>query len=224
MVFRGIRRTKNKAALEFHLYKISALGQIRREWELKGRREQVLGVNFEMASHAARALSALRHLEELGEVLSPTEAGDLRSSLSHVLNLPAIAEGQLPTTSIEEINRTYSNYRQYNFPDDESIEDSHPNSGASSSPEPVGDESLAVEEFEEIASQFGVPEEMVSRKYMSYFMALRASGSTENWNEDIDDHARSIGALTEEQIDRARTDFNQAVLNRVIVALAMLSR
>jgi hypothetical protein len=67
--------------------------------------------------------------------------------------------------------------------------------------------------------EYGIPDEVIRRKYLSYSLALEASGSKSNWNDDVDDHARRIGALTEGEIQRARSDFDQAVVNRVVVAL-----
>jgi hypothetical protein len=68
-------------------------------------------------------------------------------------------------------------------------------------------------------AEYGIPDEVVERKYMSYAMALRMSGQDANWNDDIDDHGRSIGALSQAEIEAARRDIHQAILNRIKVAL-----
>ena len=67
--------------------------------------------------------------------------------------------------------------------------------------------------------EYGIPEEMLERKYMSYFMSLRMTGQSSNWNDEIDEHGRSIGALTEQEIEAAKNDMHQAILNRIKVAL-----
>lgn len=70
-----------------------------------------------------------------------------------------------------------------------------------------------------LAEQFGLVDEFVRRKYISYMLALSATETENNWNAEIDDFARSIDALTESEIKAARTDFHQAILNRIKVAL-----
>jgi hypothetical protein len=52
-------------------------------------------------------------------------------------------------------------------------------------------------------------------------MALSMSGKESGWNDDIDGLARQVGALTDEEIEAARTDFNQAVVNRIKMRVAM---
>jgi hypothetical protein len=66
---------------------------------------------------------------------------------------------------------------------------------------------------------YGIPDEVIKAKYVSYAMALRMSGKSCNWNDEVDDHARRVGALTESEIETARTDLHQAILNRVKIAL-----
>lgn len=67
--------------------------------------------------------------------------------------------------------------------------------------------------------EYGIAEEVVQRKYVSYALTLRLSGRNSDWNEDVDEHARAIGALSEQEIAAARHDFHQAVLNRIKIAL-----
>jgi hypothetical protein len=74
---------------------------------------------------------------------------------------------------------------------------------------------------ERITSFFGVGDEYFARKYHSYAMTLKMSGATSHWNSDIDGIGRQRGVLTEAEVQRAATDFHQAVLNRVKLALHM---
>ena len=70
-----------------------------------------------------------------------------------------------------------------------------------------------------LMKDYGIPMEVVERKYASYLVALKASGRSSNWNADIDDDARKRGALTHKEIQAARTDLHKAILNRVKLAL-----
>jgi tetratricopeptide (TPR) repeat protein len=72
-----------------------------------------------------------------------------------------------------------------------------------------------------VAARLGISEEQFNVWYESYRMALSLSGKDSDWNDDIDGLARTVGALTEEEIEAARTDFNQAVINRIKMRLAM---
>jgi len=66
--------------------------------------------------------------------------------------------------------------------------------------------------------EYGIPEEVIERKYMSYAMTSRMSGQDANWNDDVDDHGRSIGAVSEAEIKAARRDMHQTILNRIKIA------
>jgi tetratricopeptide (TPR) repeat protein len=74
---------------------------------------------------------------------------------------------------------------------------------------------------EGLASELGVTQEQLDIWYRSYQFGLSASGRTGHWNDDIDALARQVGALTEDEIVRAHTDFNQAVLNRIKLRVVM---
>ena len=76
--------------------------------------------------------------------------------------------------------------------------------------------------MDEIISHYGITEDYFGVKYLSYTVALRASGKSSNWNDEIDALASSRGALTQREIEVAKTDFHRAVVNRVKLALAML--
>jgi len=66
--------------------------------------------------------------------------------------------------------------------------------------------------------EYGIPDELVKQKYVSYALALRMSGRSSHWNGDVDDHGLRIGAVTREDVIRARTDIHQAILNRIKIA------
>jgi len=84
------------------------------------------------------------------------------------------------------------------------------------------DEEERVWTKDDIISYYGITEHYFTIKYMSYGVALRASGKSSHWNDDIDAVATSRGALTHREIELAQTDFSQAVTNRVKLALAMM--
>lgn len=74
-------------------------------------------------------------------------------------------------------------------------------------------------ELRRIVGTHGVPEDVVRRKFLSYSLVLRAKDQNTGWNIDIDEHAERVGALTENEIQRAWTDLDQAIVNRVKVSL-----
>lgn len=89
----------------------------------------------------------------------------------------------------------------------------------SSGSEPQGSSDLKLDRgLRKMMDEYGIPMEVVQRKYMSYAVVLGASNQQSNWNADIDDHARNIGALTESEIEDAKTDLHKAILNRIKVA------
>jgi tetratricopeptide (TPR) repeat protein len=57
--------------------------------------------------------------------------------------------------------------------------------------------------------------------YMSYYMVLNGMHKQSRWNDDIDQIAREVGALTEKEIEAAHTDLHQAILNRIKLRLVM---
>lgn len=68
-----------------------------------------------------------------------------------------------------------------------------------------------------ILEEFGLPEQMFVLHYVSYFMALVFNRAPGGWNNDIEGFARSLGALRESEIALAKTNFHQAILNRIMV-------
>lgn len=85
---------------------------------------------------------------------------------------------------------------------------------------PQGPEGLELDAgLRRMMEEHGLSEEYIRRKYVAYAVSLHAMDQGTGWNNDIDDYAREIGALTEEEIRAAWTDRHQAILNRVKVAL-----
>lgn len=74
------------------------------------------------------------------------------------------------------------------------------------------------------AGELGISEEAFKIKYKSYYASLSIFGRESNWNDDIDDLARAVGALTEKEIEAARTNFHQAILNRIKLSVVMDNR
>lgn len=75
-------------------------------------------------------------------------------------------------------------------------------------------------ELTQLALNNRIPLEVIHRKYIAYSVTLRAVGAkTSHWNDDIDDYARSLSVLSEQEIEAAHTDFHQAIRNRIKLAL-----
>lgn len=89
-----------------------------------------------------------------------------------------------------------------------------PKSGYTSEPRVELDSGLR-----RMMDEYGIPEKYIQRKYLSYAVVLQAMDEGTGWNNDIDDRAREIGALTEDEIRAAWTDRHKAILNRIKVAL-----
>lgn len=223
MFFKGIRRVKNSELLAWHTQKMSALEQFREAYEDEGRLGMVLATNFELVSHASRALTALRKLEELGDTITEQAAARLRLYLGRVLELPAIPRAEVSGTDANKIKRLYDEYRSLartaapgeSPGSSQGIQDSlvdEPPSPKHPTPELCTKESIMAE--------FGITAETFERKYASYEIALTLGGERSHWNAEIDDYARSINALSEQEIRAAHKDMHQAVLNRVKVSLA----
>lgn len=108
--FAGIRTARCREQLMWHLQQMESLSADRDAWESQGRHERVLSVNFEMVSHASRALGVLRELEELGDhtILGPTTK--LRTYLAAHLALPNVPQHALGRTSQADIERLYAAY------------------------------------------------------------------------------------------------------------------
>lgn len=323
MFLKGLRRAKNRETLAWHVQQMSSLEATRTELEREGQRGMVLAVNYELVSHATRALAALRKLEELGGSLP-----DLRRYLLAILDLPAVPRSELNERPKAEIDRLFEEYqglgqgqsstqpgtppssgiRQldpsslqvperaleralnrwvevagFPFPSEDHLSDTvfqlqgkwilmkdavHRGEFKQHESEQVleqlytvafhqpgnqkerkqregwiaahlelqqafdemvrginpgvGDETLCTKES--IISDWGISLNQFELKYASYEIALKASGQSSHWNDEIDDWAREIGALTEREIQQAHSDLHQAILNRIQVSLAAARR
>jgi hypothetical protein len=87
-----------------------------------------------------------------------------------------------------------------------------------------GGEGKPVRTREEIVRAAGIASDEFGLLYQSYQFSLSLSGAARNWNDDIEGHARGIGALRESEILLAKTDLQQAILNRIIVRLVTEGR
>lgn len=85
----------------------------------------------------------------------------------------------------------------------------------------MGVQSNTVRDASDIISEFALSSEGFSISFSSYKFSLGLSGDSSNWNKDIDNYARSIGALSEEEIEQAKTNFERAILNRIILRNAV---
>jgi hypothetical protein len=189
---------------------MKSLEHTRAEYDTEGRRDMVLAVNYELASEATRTLLVIRKLEEIGGVFeSAADVAPLRAAMQHFINLPGVPRGELSGTSRDKINALY---------DQHTIAEAARAEKAAVSTLADSDE---VWSAEQIMSAFGIGQQYFDVKYQSYCLALKLSGNSSNWNAKIDSIGRERGILTESEIMKARTDFNQAVLNRIKLALAM---
>lgn len=66
-----------------------------------------------------------------------------------------------------------------------------------------------------IMRRFSLSEEEFAGKYNAWNASLRKNGLRKDWNQEIDAFAIANGFLTPEEVRAGKTDFEQAVLNRV---------
>lgn len=112
MIFRNIRRSWHQERFKNHWSQIETLLGFREKDERHRRKRRVLAYNYELVSHATRALEALRKAEELGANLTEN-VSEVREYLQHLLDLPAVARASLESTSQGKIDRLYSEYLTY---------------------------------------------------------------------------------------------------------------
>ena len=122
MFFKGLRAARNREHLLWHLQQMASLEQSRADWEHDGRKERVLSTNFELVSHATRALVNFRKLEELDP--QQAEAGrlwfqmrfegeNLRDYLLETASLPAIPYHARLSTPRDEVDQLFWAYRKH---------------------------------------------------------------------------------------------------------------
>jgi tetratricopeptide (TPR) repeat protein len=68
-----------------------------------------------------------------------------------------------------------------------------------------------------IVAEFALTQGEFDLLYQSYQFSLTSAGNQTNWNDEIDDYARSICALRNAEIASAKSNLHQAILNRIIV-------
>lgn len=75
-----------------------------------------------------------------------------------------------------------------------------------------------IRDADDIISEFDMSAEEFSSLFNDYKFSLSISNdAVSGWNEDIDDISRLIGALSEAEIKLAKSSFQRAILNRIIV-------
>jgi hypothetical protein len=72
----------------------------------------------------------------------------------------------------------------------------------------------------QIIDEFNISDEYFNQIFYSYEQVLGRQPNIGLWNDDMEEYSRKIKALNEEEIQKAKYDLNQAILNRVIVRLS----
>jgi len=72
----------------------------------------------------------------------------------------------------------------------------------------------------QIIDEFNISDEYFNQIFYSYEQVLGRQPNIGLWNDDMEEYSREIKALNEEEIQKAKYDLNQAILNRVIVRLS----
>lgn len=111
MLFKRFRKRQHLGSIAWHLQQMASIERARSEWEAEGQAAMVLAANYELTSHASRALAALRKTEELADEVSKEDAEELRRYFSSALKLPGIARKDVDQTPRAEVERTYQRYR-----------------------------------------------------------------------------------------------------------------
>jgi hypothetical protein len=111
---------KEKAALTVsrHMEKMYDLEAQRKNYIDRSKHGLVLATNYELVSHASRALALLRRAEELadGGPVSLQSAEKLRRYLTSRLEIPAIPRGALQDTPEDEIERLFQKWLDEGLP------------------------------------------------------------------------------------------------------------
>lgn len=225
----NLRRTWHWEKVKLHSSRIRSLLQDRVQADIQREKAMVLAINYEIVSNATRAMSALRKVEEIGV---PTglerEVQEIRSWLKDYLDLPAIPRREMDSTPQSTIGRLYGDYERLQGRFDEEsngqeevqrFPDNVANPHQASMPSK--EEQRGTRRLDRMAEDFDIPEDVIARKFKSYALTIQSSSQGSDWNADIDDEAREVGALTEEQIEGAKSNPLTAVVNRVKLALVM---
>lgn len=112
MIFGRRKLQSHLEQLRWHTSKIGELELMRDDYEAHGLDVMVLAVNWEIVSHASRALGELRKAEELSA--AAMNGGEMRDFLKPKLDLPALPRNQVDTTDPAQVVRLYSEFRRSN--------------------------------------------------------------------------------------------------------------
>lgn len=225
----NLRRTWHWEKVKLHSLRIRSLLQDRVQYDIDREKRMVLAINYEIVSNATRAMTALRKVEELGVPADlKSEVREIRAWLKDGMDLPGIPRSAVEAASQSEVGRLYGDYEKlqgrFDWGTPDTRETGTPQSEGRTRDEgvsPSEEEKRVARWLERMSKGYGIPKDVIQRKLELYAQALRVSDQSSDWNADIDDVAREVGALTEEQIEAARTDRLTAVVNRVKVALVM---
>ncbi len=120
ILFRKRRLTKAAHQLSWHLAKMSGLEHSRDNYDMQAldpndefaanQKAMALAVNYELVSHASRALAELRKTEELAPDAQLSSAESMRRYLMSRASLPAISYNATEVTSRDEIERRYQEH------------------------------------------------------------------------------------------------------------------
>ena len=69
---------------------------------------------------------------------------------------------------------------------------------------------------EDVIIEFGLSEKEFESNYYSYEISLELLAGDKDWNKEIRGSEQKF--CTEKEVEEGKEDFNQAVLNRVIVS------
>lgn len=102
------RLAKHLKTLQWHVHMIGKLEFSRDNYERDGLKVMVLAVNYEIMSHASRALAELRKAEELsgGEV----DGTEMREYLAPKVDLPAVRRDEVDSVPGERVDSLYSDF------------------------------------------------------------------------------------------------------------------
>lgn len=113
MIFRHLRRTWHRERFQHHWAKIAIFVEQRQQEERRpGHKGKVLSTNYELVSHATRALEALRKAEELGARLGK-DVPEVRRYLQYLINLPSLPAREIQAAAATEIDRLYDEFQSY---------------------------------------------------------------------------------------------------------------
>lgn len=108
MLFRKRKLKKHTEALGWHVQMIGKLEASRDDYERDGLEAMVLAANYEIMSHASRALAELRRTEELGG--GDVKGAEMREYLTPKVDLPALRRDEIDSTPEARIRELYDQF------------------------------------------------------------------------------------------------------------------